>query len=97
MVEAEDDQIFAGQRGGRQREQGRMIISQQHARALHGAGVGEGGSGSHDAIYRRCWKSPILSKLTVFARTLARKNHAKDQATYSLRASKLLNRRCASA
>src|SRR5271166_6622414 len=46
-----------------------MIISQQHARALRGAGVGNGGSG-HGAIYRRRWKSPILSKLTVLARTL---------------------------
>ena len=41
-----------------------MIISQQHARALRGAGVGDRGSGGHGAIYRRFWKSPILSKLT---------------------------------
>src|SRR5271165_5428473 len=65
-----DDETFAGQRGGRQREHGRMIISQQHARALRGANVEDEGSGVHGAIYRRRCKSPILSKLTVLARTL---------------------------
>ena len=29
---------------------GRMIVSQQHARALRGAGLGNKGSGGHDAI-----------------------------------------------
>jgi len=48
-----------------------MIISQQHARALCGSGVGDRGSGGHSAISRRFWKPPILSKLTVFVRTLA--------------------------
>src|SRR5271166_4515153 len=37
-----------------------MIIGQQHARALHAAGVGDRGSGVHGAIYRCFWKSPIL-------------------------------------
>jgi hypothetical protein len=41
-----------------------MIMSQQHARAFRGGGVGTKGSGIHGAIYRRFWKSPILSKLT---------------------------------
>ena len=64
IADGTDDQIFAGQHSGRQREHGRMIISQEHARALRGAGVGDKGSGVHVAIYRRCCKSPILSKLT---------------------------------
>jgi hypothetical protein len=50
-------------RDGRQREHSWMIISQQHARALRGAGVGDGGSGVHGTLYSRFWKSPILSKL----------------------------------
>jgi ribosomal protein L27 len=29
---------------------GRIIISQRHTRALHGARVGEGGTGGHGAI-----------------------------------------------
>jgi hypothetical protein len=66
-----NDQTFVGQCRGRQREHCGMIISQQHARALRGAGVGDRGSGVHGAISSRFWKSPILSKLTVFARTLA--------------------------
>jgi hypothetical protein len=60
-----DDQIFAGQRAGRQREHCWMIISQQHARVLRRAGGGDKGSSVHDTFDRRFWKSPILSKLTV--------------------------------
>ena len=59
-----DDATFAGQRVGRQREHCRMIISQQHARALREADVGDRGRGGHGAIYRGFCKSPILSKLT---------------------------------
>jgi hypothetical protein len=64
IADGTDNAIFAGQHGGRQREHGRMIISQEHARALREAGVGDKGSGGHGAIYRRFCKSPILSKLT---------------------------------
>jgi hypothetical protein len=66
-----DDETFTRENLGRQREHCRMIIGQEHAQALRGAGVGNKGSGGHGAIYRRCWKSPILSKLTVLRRTLA--------------------------
>jgi len=78
-----DDATFAGQRCGRQREHGRMIISQQHARALREAGVGDGGSGGHDAICRRFWKSPILLNLTdTCARTLGALFNISDRQQY---------------
>jgi hypothetical protein len=71
MAHCTDDEAFAGQHGGPQCQHPRMIISQQHARTLRGAGVGDGGSGDHGAIFKRFWKPPILSKLTVFAGTLS--------------------------
>ena len=46
-----DYQTFTGQHFGRHREHGRMIISQQHARSLRRAGVGDGGNGDHSAPY----------------------------------------------
>ena len=42
-----DHQVFTSQCIGRQREHRRMIIRQQHARALHGACARDGGGSDH--------------------------------------------------
>jgi hypothetical protein len=49
ITHSSDYQTFTGERVGRQRKYRRMIISEQHARALRGARLGGGGRGDHRA------------------------------------------------
>ena len=62
IAHSTDHQTLAGQRVGRQREHRRMIISQQHARVFRGARLEE--EAITVPLHSRCWKPPILSKLT---------------------------------
>ena len=49
ITHSSDYQTFTGERVGRQRKYRRMIISEQHARALRGARLGGRGKGDHRA------------------------------------------------